>query len=57
MEMSATSTLSDWKKLLVDKRCILTVTETGKRKNSTRKKYLKAIEVIGKKEMETFSKR
>ena len=53
----ATSTLSDWKKAFSEGKMYSDNNRDRKEKEEYKEKYLKAIEVIGKKEMETFSKK
>ena len=51
-QMSATSTLSDWKKAFSEGKIYSDSNRDRKEKKEYKEKYLKAIEVIGKKEME-----
>ena len=55
--MSATSTLSDWKKTFSWQKMYSDNNRERKEKEEYKEKYLKISEVIGKKEMETFSKK
>ena len=48
----ATSTLSDWKKAFSEGKMYSDSNKDRKEKEEYKEKYLKAIEVIGKKEME-----